>query len=251
MRYIYTSVVFSSFCMLRIFVFAVSVLISGCAQKKEEGLLLRIANESLTHGNPEAAINFYDKAIQLDAKNVDARSGKAEALIALGKLDMALHEVNEGLVLSPHHTHLLYSKGKILLLRGYIEPAREIFKKLHNNFKALNALGTIYDAAGEHKQAQDYYRQAIRLNDQYSDAYGNLGLSIIVSGGEIYRGIEYLERAIALPGASLTQKNNLAFAYATAEEYDKAQAIYEENLSTSEAKKKIQELKKLKIQAGN
>ena len=233
--------------MLRILIFSSVFLVVSCSTKREEGLFLRIANESLVHGNPDAAINFYDKAIQMDSKNVEARSGRAEALIALGKLDMALHEVNEGLAISPKHTQLLYSKGKILLLRGHIDPAREIFEKLHNNFKALNALGTIYDADGKHKDAQNCYQRAIRLNDQYSDAYGNLGLSIVVSGGDISSGIEYLERAIALPGASQTQKNNLALAYAIAGEYDKAQAIYEENMSTAQARKKLGELKKIHL----
>lgn len=223
------------------------LLLASCASQGEKNLFIKIADESLALGNSDAAINFYDKAIADDPKNIHARSGRVEALINIGKLDMATQDINIGLKINPKCESLIYSKGKIYLLRGNVNQACKIFQSLPKNFKALNALGTIYDAERDHKTAQEYYKKAIEINDQYADAYSNLGLSIVLSGGDMVEGIEYLERSMTLPGASQMQKNNLALAYGLNEDYQKALSIYEETMPPSEAAEKVSRLKKLAL----
>lgn len=219
-------------------------LFEGCSGPNNN-LYVKVADDSLALGNSEAALIFYDKALTNNPKNLKAKIGRVEALINLGRLDMAMHDINDGLKIDPGCEPLLYSKGKILLLTGNVEAARKVFSAMPRNYKALNALGTIYDAAFNYKLAQQYYKKAIELNDQYADAYGNLGLSMVLAGENIYQGIEYIERATALPGSSTAQKNNLALAYGLAGEYGKALAVYEEIMPHQDAALKVEELKKL------
>ncbi len=225
-------------------VLLICLFCSGCSNPNNN-LFVRVADDSLSLGNPDAALIFYDKALKNNPKDMKAKIGRVEALINLGRLDMAMHDINSALKHAPKCEPLLYAKGKIFLLTGHVNNACQIFKMMPNNYKALNALGTIYDAEFNHKMAQKYYRQAISINDQYADAYGNLGLSIALSNEDIYKGIEYIERATALPGSSIAQKNNLALAYGIAGEYKKALAVYEEIMPYQDALLKIDELKKL------
>lgn len=225
---------------------AILILCGSCINNNNKNnTFLRIADESLVLGNSEAALNFYNKALEVAPKNMRARVGKVEALINLNKLDMAMFEINQGLQLEKNCEGLLYAKGKVYLLRGNVNKACEIFKHMPTSYKALNALGTIYDAEFNYAMAQEHYKKAIRLNDQYADAYGNLGLSMVLANNDVYGGIEYLERANALPGGSRTQKNNLALAYGIAGEYDKALSIYEETMTPYEAAMKVKQLRRL------
>ena len=221
------------------------VLACSCSTTNKNEILMKIANDSLSLGNPEAALGFYDKVLKQNPNDLNAKIGKVEALINIGRLDIAMYEVQQGINLFPKCEAFLYAKGKILLLKGNVNTACEIFKRMPNNYKALNALGTIYDSNFDHERAQSYYRKALHINSQYADAMGNLGLSIALSGDNIYKGIEYLERANTLPGNSQTQKNNLALAYGLAREYNKALAVYEEIMPSHEALLKVNQLKKL------
>lgn len=229
--------------------FILSLLaLSNCSQNKithNKNIYLKVADETLALGNSEAALNFYDKALQYDKLCIQAKVGRIEALINMDKLDAALHEINVAKKTHPTCSDLDYSKGKILLLRGNINEAKKIFERLPNHYKALNALGTIYDAQFNSITAQEYYKKAIRLNGQYADAYGNLGLSMVLSGNDINSGISYLERACSMTGSSITQKNNLALAYGIIGDYDKSKAIYEEELTPSEANLKVAQLKRI------
>lgn len=220
------------------------VLCTGCSGPSNN-LYVKVADDSLSLGNSDAALVFYDKALKQNPNNLKAKVGRVESLINLGRLDMAMHDINDGLRIDPKCEPLLYSKGKILLLTGNVTEATKIFKAMPRNYKSLNALGTIYDAAFKYKLAQQYYQKAIAINDQYADAYGNLGLSMVLSGENVYQGIEYIERATALPGSSTAQKNNLALAYGIAGEYGKALAVYEEIMPHQDASLKVEELKKL------
>lgn len=230
----------------KFFTFAILLtIVCGCSTTNQNEILMKIANDSLSLGNPEAALGFYDKVLKKTPNDINAKIGKIEALINIGRLDIAMYEAQQGINSFPECESFLYSKGKILLLKGNVNAACKIFKQMPNNYKALNALGTIYDSNSDHSIAQTYYMKALQINNQYADALGNLGLSIALSGDNVYKGIEYLERANTLPGNSQTQKNNLALAYGLAGEYNKALAVYEEIMPSHEALLKLNQLKKL------
>lgn len=215
-------------------------------QHSKKNVYLKIADETLALGNSEAALNFYNKAIEKNGISLEALIGKIEAYIQMNKLDTAMHEINNSLKKYPNNENLKYSLGKIFLLRGKTNEAMNIFLELKSYYKALNAIGTIYESRFDHEQARKYYIKAINANPQYADACGNLGLSLVMSTDKIKEGIEYLERACTMPGASSTHKYNLALAYGINKNYDKALSIYEEEMNHAAAIEKVESLKKIK-----
>ena len=212
----------------------------------KKNVYIKIADETLALGNSEVALNFYNKAIEKNGPSIEALIGKIEAYIQMNKLDTAMQEINNSLKKYPNNENFKYSLGKIHLLRGNTDEAMNIFSKLNSYYKALNAIGTIYESKFEHEKARKYYIKAINANPQYADACGNLGLSLVMSTNRIQEGIEYLERACTMPGASSTHKYNLALAYGINKEYDKALNIYEEEMNHAAAIEKVEILKKIK-----
>lgn len=236
----------------KIIVYSLAFILLGCsnsggAKGRSKNIYLKVADETLTLGNSEAALNFYDKALKSEPDCLQAKIGRVEALINMNKLEQAFQEAQVTLAKNPDCSDLIYAKGKIFLLRGNVDAAKKLFESLPKHYKALNALGTIYDARFDADSAQKYYRKAIAVNSQYADAYGNLGLSLVLATDKVGEGIAYLERACSMTGSSFTQKNNLALAYGIAGDYEKAQAIYEEEMTTSEAALKVAQLKKIVV----
>lgn len=236
----------------KIIVYSLAFILLGCsnsggAKGRSKNIYLKVADETLTLGNSEAALNFYDKALKSEPDCLQAKIGRVEALINMNKLEQAFQEAQVTLAKNPDCSDLIYAKGKIFLLRGNVDAAKKLFESLPKHYKALNALGTIYDARFDADSAQKYYRKAIAINSQYADAYGNLGLSLVLATDKVGEGIAYLERACSMTGSSFTQKNNLALAYGIAGDYEKAQAIYEEEMTPSEAALKVAQLKKIVV----
>ena len=208
----------------------IALLVTGCASggfgksggKKEA--LIRVAEGARKTGNAESAINFYNKVLEADPENTRAYLGIAEAYIDLKLLDAALESVKKAEKYNANPKKTCYLKGKVYLLLGKADKAEKEFLK-SESIDALNALGALYDTKGDHKKAQDYYKQVIAKNPEYIDAYNNMGLSLMLCN-KYKDAIFYLESACTLPDASIVNRGNLALVYGLSGNLEKAKEIY-------------------------
>lgn len=199
--------------------------------------MIRVAKKARQTGNSEAAINFYNKALQLDSSSAEAYVGLAEVYIDKNLLDAALEYVGKAEERGCDVRKSNYLRAKIFLLRGDVKSAEELFLK-SGNIDSLNALGAIYDEREEHQKAQAMYRRVIAQDPNYIDAYNNMGLSLLLC--ERYTdAIFYLENACSLPEASATYRSNLALAYGLSGNISKARAVYAQDFEGDELKEKV------------
>ena len=70
-------------------------------------------------------------------------------------------------------------------------------------------------------QAEDYYQQALAINDQSADVYNSLGVCLLTQQ-KYGEAIRYIEKAVELSPAEAKYHNNLGLAYGAAENYAKA-----------------------------
>jgi Flp pilus assembly protein TadD len=199
--------------------------------------MIRIAKKARKTGNSDAAVSFYNRALEIEPGNADAYLGLAESSIDANLQDAALEYVKKAESNGCDMGVSGYLRGKILLLSGNTEKAEKQFLK-SSTIDALNALGAIYDEKGDHKKAQDLYKKIISKNPKYIDAYNNLGLSMLLT--EKYKeAIFYLENACSLPEANVTYRSNLALAYGLSGNFDKARDIYAQDFEGAELENKM------------
>ena len=191
------------------------VWLFGCSGPSSDGggtsaSMIRIAQKARKSGNSEAAISFYNKALNIDPSSATAYFGLAEVYIDTNLLDGALE---------------------------YVKKAEKLFMK-SGSIDALNALGAIYDEREEHQKAQVMYKKVISMDPNYIDAYNNMGLSLLLS--ERYRdAIFYLENACSLPEANVTYRSNLALAYGLSGNIAKARAVYAQDFEGDDLEEKV------------
>ncbi|MDR2781714.1 MAG: tetratricopeptide repeat protein [Holosporaceae bacterium] len=222
-------------------VFFVCILLGGCASEKDDRLspkaMVRIAKKARRGGNTEAAINFYNKALEINSNDNDAMLGLAEAYIDMKLLDAALEYIKKAEANDCNVSKSSYLRGKICLLSGNNVGAEKEFLK-STSPDSLNALGAVYDGRGEHEKAQSLYKQVIAKSPSYIDAYNNMGLSLMLCD-KYEEAVFYLENACSLPESSVTYRSNLALAYGLYGNVEKAKSIYAQDFDGRELEEKV------------
>ena len=219
-------------------VFLAGTLLAGCAGDiGRSSVMMRIAKKARRSGNSEAAIKFYERAITIDSSNTEALLGIAEAYIDLNLLDAAAEYIKKAVAKGGDVSRAAYLRGKIYLLSGnYAEAEKELLKS--STVDAMNALGAIYDGRGEHQKAQKLYQQVIAISQNYTDAYNNMGLSLMLCG-KYKEAVHYLENACSLPDANVAFRSNLAVAYGLNGDVEKAKSVYAHDFDGSELEAKM------------
>ncbi|MDR0677944.1 MAG: tetratricopeptide repeat protein [Holosporaceae bacterium] len=214
-------------------------LIVGCAGEDENFStpMIRVAKKARRSGNTEAAVNFYNKALEKDPDNVEAFLGLAEVYIDLKLLDAASEYIKKAENVGGDVSRSSYLRGKICLLSGDSVCAEKEFLK-GTSIDSLNALGAVYDNRGDHKKAQMLYKQVIAKDPNYIDAYNNIGLSLMLCD-KYEEAIFYLENACTLPGANVAYRSNLALAYGLHGDLEKAKSVYSQDFDGDELEEKM------------
>lgn len=202
-------------------------LLFGCAGPKQDSEsvhLIRVAQKARDSSNPEAALNFYKKAKELDPENGQIYLGIGQVYIDMKLLDAATEYLKSAEAHGADPSKVSYLRGKVHLLSGRIDLAEKEFLKFENE-DSLNALGAIFDSKGDRKKAQEFFKRVIVKDPNYIDAYNNLGFSLFLEK-KYKEAIFYLESACAFPGANVNYRSNLALAYGMSGDMKKAREIY-------------------------
>jgi len=96
---------------------------------------LNLGNTYMLEGNYEQAILAYDKAIKLESRNIDARLGKANALITLDRVAEAEEVLNEALKIGTKAPAIYLGLYDIYLERGDIPGILTLLDSGYNNTK--------------------------------------------------------------------------------------------------------------------
>ncbi len=112
---------------------------------------LRLANFFYDQKQYDKAIEWYERALVLDPRNVNARTDLGTAFFYLGRNQDALREFRKSLETDPRHSPTLYNMIIVNLdgthdLKAALE-AWETLKKLNPNYPQLDSLKQRLDSA--------------------------------------------------------------------------------------------------------
>ncbi len=147
----------------------------------------------LKSGRPDPALLSFSRALSLDPELLSAKLNRAEAYLALGKLDRAERDLREVIA-----TNRWTASAWDML--GRVEARRKSFDEAKTyHIRALELepyradshynLGIALQELGRFKEAAGAYQAALKINPQDADALNNLGL--------VYGAAQMYDKALA------------------------------------------------------
>ena len=193
----------------------------------DSATMLRLGDEARAAGDPATALPLYQRAYTLDSQNSATSVRVAQTFNQLGAYRQAGDIWASILRLEPHNYDALVGYGITLTALKQPTLALEHFERAHQigeTAALYNGMGVAHDMLGNAMQAQDAYRQGLKIAPNSMSLSNNLGLSLALSGS-YKEAIDILERVAAMPGAGVRHRQNLALAYALAGYTQHAQTL--------------------------
>jgi tetratricopeptide (TPR) repeat protein len=151
-------------------------------------------------GEPDRAIQDFNKAIGLDAKLAGAFAGRAAVFVAKGQLDFAILDYNQAIKLNPKNVDTYY------------------FNR-----------GTTYSLQGQYDKAIQDFDQVIRVNPKSSAAFNNRCFAR-AKAGQAQAALPDCEEALRLRPYDADYLDTRGFANLKLGQLDRAMADYSDAL---------------------
>jgi len=138
------------------------------------------ANRNLLSGNPQAAVESYRQALQLNPRDAKLHYNLSLALDKLGDLPSEQKELERAVELDARVGVAQNQLGLLALRSGKQAEAEKRFQAAlvadPAFAEAQSNLGVLYSQQGKNADAASLFQQAIKNDPKYSKAYVNLGL---------------------------------------------------------------------------
>ena len=201
--------------------------------------LLQIAVQKKQSGQLEAAIEYYQKALQLKPDYAEVHFNLGNVLEQKGKLVEAIEAYQKALQRKPDYAEAHSNLGNVLKKQGKLQAAiysyEQSLKILPNSALTYYNLGHAFAKQGKLSAAVESYQKALRLKPNYAKAYCNLGIAL-KRQGKLSAAVESYQKAIKIQPKFVEAYYNLGHALANqgklsaaVESYKKALKIQPES----------------------
>ncbi|MBV8849395.1 MAG: tetratricopeptide repeat protein [Methylobacteriaceae bacterium] len=213
-------------------------------------------NESTELPRGEAALNRFaeDWGQRYDRNPKDKKAAMtyASALRALGQHAQAAAVLQSIAARNPQDREILGAYGKSLADAGRLKEAAAVLANAHTperpNWSILSAQGSVADQLGEHDEAQNYYKAAIRIRPDEPSVMSNLGLSYALSK-RLPLAEETLRDAANNPKADMRVRQNLALVLALEGKFGEAEDWSRRDLAPIDAAANVASIRKMIAQS--
>jgi tetratricopeptide (TPR) repeat protein len=192
-------------------------------------------NSLLNLSKYEEAITLYDKALEIDPKEVNVLTNKGVALDDLGRYEEAITWYDKALAVNPMDVDTLFNKGVAFTKLGRYGEAITLYDKaLKVDPKFANALfnkGVAFYQLGKIEEAISWFDKALEIDPKAVDALYNKGLAL-TEADRYEEAITLYDKALTIDPSyarALTSKGTALYNLGKHEEaitwYDKALTI--------------------------
>jgi tetratricopeptide (TPR) repeat protein len=152
-------------------------------------------------GNFKEAIVYYDKALEEDPNYADALNNKGYALYKQDKYQQAIEYFDKALDIDPNYLYALNGKGWALNRQDKYQQAIEYFDKAleidPNDKYAFNGKGWALYKQDKYQQAIEYFDKALEIDPNFKTSLYNKA-SALSSQGNNQEAIKYLDKALEI-----------------------------------------------------
>ena len=207
-----------------------------------ERSLFKAAELSEAAGEHEAAVEYYQRLLQVMPENPNVIRGLSRVLRLSGRglearlfIEMVMREQKGG-------ERYMAELGKAQLADARPEAAAKSLNRAislgDRNWQTLSALGIAYDRLERFRMAQDAYQQALILSPENPSILNNLALSLAISG-RLPEGLAMLKDLVRRPGVSPQVRQNLALLHALTGNEAAAEELGKEDLSEEDVRQNL------------
>jgi tetratricopeptide (TPR) repeat protein len=144
----------------------------------DDGPLAIMGNVLYRQGNVIEAMEYWNKALEINPKRGDIYRGMALLSLKKGRFDEAITQYQKALELAPRLPDAYSNMGHALMMSGRPKEAIEALEKEiqispDSDFTYF-LLGQAYLQQKEYEKAKENYETAIKINPRYSNAYYGL-----------------------------------------------------------------------------
>ena len=136
--------------------------------------------------DPEAVVHYYYQVLERNPNSFSAYYELGNWFKKIKSFDMALKFYEKCISVKPNFIKAHFKKAKIFSSVGKHENSISVLKQIveldNQNSKAFDLIGTELEHLNLSEEARDRYLDSIYLNQEYSNAYYNLGNNLIKSG---------------------------------------------------------------------
>jgi len=158
-------------------IFSMIVNLPFVNSEEDVNMLFEKGKESYMAGNPEEAISYFEKVLQIEPNHVDALNNIGAILIILDKHEEAIPFFDKVLAIEPNHVGGLGNKG--------------------------SALGFL----GDFDEAMKYLDRALEIDPNHVSSLNNKA-SVLLDQENFYDAIPYFYKVLQIdPGNELATKN--------------------------------------------
>lgn len=181
---------------LALLAFALAASTTSCASapKDEAALAMQDAMKpaspeeraAANRADPLTRANFWAKENLKDGEDLTVSLEFARALREIGSHERALDVLSRALIVHPESADALMLLGRIQMALGDVPTAGRVFHRATEvapeRAETWAALGTTFDREGQHKLAQTAYQRALELEPLRTTTLTNYGLSLVLTG---------------------------------------------------------------------
>jgi tetratricopeptide (TPR) repeat protein len=159
--------------------------------------LVIMGNLCYRHGDVIKALEYWNKALQINPKQANVYKSMALLYMKKGQFNDAVSQFRKALEIQPQLPDVYVNIGHSLMMSGRPNEAIEALKKeiqiSPNADFAYFLLGQAHLQQKKFQKAKEYYETAIKINPRYSNAYYGLA-SVCAKLGNRDKAKEYSER---------------------------------------------------------
>lgn len=171
------------------------------------------------------SITLMRRAVAVAAPNAIAHNQLGTAYAKNGDLDLAVREFNAAILISPTRATSYYNLARVMWLKKDHRQAeqycREAIRRKPNYTNAHFALGIILAARGRLDEAAEEFREVIRIDRNRADAHNKLGI-VLAQMGKLDESIVELRIALRIDPNMGAAHRNLAAALLAIGDYEEA-----------------------------
>src|SRR5690349_13595471 len=210
---------------------------------------LQEADAARQAGDLDSAVPLYGRALEANPEGLDAKLGLGQCYLALGAGDEAAAQFRDVLAKRSGDPAARRGLAAALITQGQPQLAEEQAKKAldadRHDYRALNVLGISLDVQGRHDEAQARYREGLALAPDDVALRSNMGLSLAIVG-KPQEAIAQLLPIATGPKADGRVRQNLAFAYVMAGDFENALQVSRRDLDEAHAQRQLSYFMQLK-----
>ncbi len=216
--------------------------ITSCANtellKKQEEAIRGVGEAYISQNDYTAALNELLKAEKIYTNDPHLHNDLGLVYMAKDKLSLAIEHFKKAIDLKPDYAPAKNNLGTAYLAMNNWDSAIIYFKEVTGDLLyatphyPLTNLGWAYYNKKEFALAEQFYREALKIEPNYYVALRGLGLTYLAIGNP-QEAVNFLERALKYSPGFPEYIFDLAGAYAILKEYNKALIFYRKVINTA------------------